>query len=210
MNMSFANFRRIAECVSHGRRISHRKCRPSTKALRFERLEERRLLAGDVLYRVNAGGGALAGDWVADTNGSPSPYSNVIAASSGTYSVSTNVDVSHASIPAGTPAALFQTERWDQASGAEMQWDFSVSAGTYEVRLYFAETYSKAQKIGGRVFDVQIEGQTVLDNYDVYADVGANKGVMKSFIVAADSNIDIDFLHGVQNPAIKGIEIVRR
>jgi hypothetical protein len=84
-----------------------------------------------------------------------------------------------------------------------------VSPGNYEVRLYFAETYWKAQMIGGRVFDALIDGQLVLDNYDVFADVGANKAVMKSFAVISDGNIDIDFLRGVQNPSIKGIEIVR-
>jgi len=175
----------------------------------MERLEERQLLAADVLYRVNAGGSALSDGWTSDSSGSPSPYSNVVAAQSKTTSVSSSINTSHASVPSGTPAALFQTERWDQTTGAEMQWDFAVSAGTYEVRLYFAETYSKAQKIGGRVFDVQIEGQTVLDDYDVYAEVGANKGVVKSFFVTADNNLDIDLFHGVQNPAIKGIEILR-
>ena len=64
-------------------------------------------------------------------------------------------------MPAGTPAALFQTERWDQIAGSEMQWNFPVAPGSYEVRLYFAETYANAQKVGGRVFDVLIEGQTV-------------------------------------------------
>ena len=48
----------------------------------------------------------------------------------------------------------------------------------------------------------------VLDNYDIYADVGGFKGVMKSFMVTADSNIDIDFRHVVDAPGINGIEIL--
>ena len=177
----------------------------------FERLEERQLLAADILYRVNAGGAALAGTpgWTADSSGSPSVYSNASAAQSKTTSVSNSINMTHASLPAGTPAAMFQTERWDQSGGSEMQWNFAVTPGTYEVRLYFSENYSGAQKIGGRVFDVMIEGQTVLDNYDVYADVGSYKGVMKSFVVTADSNIDIDFQRITQNPAVKGIEIIK-
>jgi hypothetical protein len=175
----------------------------------FERLEERQLMAADVLYRINTGGGALDGGWTADTKGSPSLYSNASAAKSDVTSVTTSIDMSHASISVDTPMALFKTERWDATTGEEMQWNFAVSAGTYEVRLYFAETYTKAQKVGGRVFDVQIEGQTVLDNFDVFAEVGKNKALMKSFVVNADNNIDIDFLRGVQNPSIKGIEILR-
>jgi hypothetical protein len=167
------------------------------------------MAAGTVMYRVNAGGGALAGGWAADTKGAPSPYSNVSAAKSEVTSVAASINTSHVSIPAGTPAALFQTERWDQTTGTEMQWDFAVDAGTYEVRLYFAETHGKSQKIGGRVFDVLIEGQLMLDNFDVFAEVGANVGLVKSFIVHADSNLDIDFLRGVQNPSIKGLEIIK-
>jgi hypothetical protein len=89
-----------------------------------------------------------------------------------------------------------------------MQWDFSVTPGTYEVRLYFAEIYSGAQGVGKRVFDVMIEGATVLDNYDIFADVGGYTGVMKSFVVQSDTNLDIDFDHVNQNPAVKGIEII--
>ena len=36
----------------------------------------------------------------------------------------------------------------------EMQWNFPVSNGSYEVRLYFAENYSGAGSPGKRVFDV--------------------------------------------------------
>jgi hypothetical protein len=117
--------------------------------------------------------------------------------------------MSHASLLAGLPMQLFQTERYDDIGGTDMQWDFAVAPGTYEVRLYFAETHGKSQKIGGRVFDVLIDGQLVLDNYDIFADVGANRAVMKSFTITSDGNIDIDFLRGVQNPSIKGLEIVR-
>ncbi len=42
----------------------------------------------------------------------------------------------------------------------------------------------------------------------MFADVGGFAGVVKSFTVTSDSNLDIDFLHVIQNPSIKGIEIV--
>jgi hypothetical protein len=113
------------------------------------------------------------------------------------------------SVPPGTPLAMFQSGRWDPATGAEMQWNFPVTAGEYEVRLYFAETASARQFIGARVFDVFVEDQLVLDNYDTFADVGGFTGVMKSFTITADSNIDIDFGHvGSENPRVTGIEIV--
>ncbi len=112
------------------------------------------------------------------------------------------------SIPAGTPQSLFQTERWDQAGGAEMNWTFPVTPGQYEVRLYFSEIYSGAFAIGKRTFSVQIEGATVLQNYDTYAEVGANAGVVKKFTVTSDANLNINFLHGIEDPAVKAIEIL--
>jgi N-acetylneuraminic acid mutarotase len=166
--------------------------------------------ADTILFRVNAGGTQIAGTpaWTTDTAASPSQYTNAVAADSRVFTTSSTVDMTHSSLPAGTPQAMLQTERWDAPGGAEMQWDFPVTPGPYEVRLYFAENFSGAQSVGARVFDVSVEGSVVLNDYDVFADVGGFKGVMKSVTVTSDSNLDIDFAHVVENPAIKGIEIV--
>jgi hypothetical protein len=159
-------------------------------------------------FRVNVGGLSLSGDpvWELDTKSSPSPYVNVGEAGNNTYSTSNTIDMSDPSLPVGTPSALFQSERSDLSALPNMAWDFPVTAGQYEVRLYFAEIWFTAP--GKRVFDVSVEGSLVLNDYDVVADVGANTGVMKSFIVTADSNLDIDFGAVVSNPAITGIEII--
>jgi hypothetical protein len=89
-----------------------------------------------------------------------------------------------------------------------MQWDFPVDSGaTYEVRLYFAEIYHTQD--GQRVFDVTVENQVVLDNYDIHADVGHDTGVTKTFQVTPDSTLDVDFGHVTENPKVAGIEIVK-
>ncbi|MEX2111561.1 MAG: malectin domain-containing carbohydrate-binding protein [Pirellulales bacterium] len=165
---------------------------------------------GDVVYRVNAGGPAVSGTpgWTADTNALPSPYRNSAAAATGAFSTTSAINLSNASIPAGTPQSLFQSERWDNAGGAEMNWTFPVSPGQYEVRLYFSEIYTGAFGVGLRTFSVQIEGVTVLQNYDTFAEVGANAGVVKTFTITSDANLNISFLHGVEDPAVKAIEIL--
>jgi hypothetical protein len=167
--------------------------------------------AATVVYRVDAGGpGAAASPgWESDTTSQPSPYVNAAATGNTTYFTSDTIDMTDSSVPTGTPMAIFQTERWDAPDGSEMSWDFPVTSGMYEVRLYFAEIWSGTQTPGARLFDVAIEGTNVLNDYDVYADVGANKGVVKTFTVASDSNLDVDFTHVVENPAIKAIEILR-
>ena len=164
-----------------------------------------------VLYRINAGGGEIADSpaWSSDSNASPSAYSNLDeGGNSSTSSTAATIDMTSPSIPAGAPMALFQSERFDKSGGANLLWDFPVTPGQHEVRLYFAETFSGAQSPGVRVFSVQIEGVTVLDQYDVYADVGGYKGVVKSFTVTSDANLDIDFQRVLQNPSVKAIEII--
>src|SRR5687767_4209226 len=152
----------------------------------IERLEDRVFLSTTVLHRVNAGGPAAAGTpaWSADTSAAPSPFTNAAAATSRTYKTTAAIDLSHPSIPAGTPMSVFQDERYDERLGATMQWDFPVAAlgagQQYEVRLYFAEIYPGAFAAGARQFDVLLEGQLVLDNYDAFVDAGGgNKGVVK-------------------------------
>ncbi len=105
--------------------------------------------------------------------------------------------------------ALFQTERWDASGGSELAYALPVTPGTYTVRLYFAEIYSGTSSVGARTFNVAIEGNPVLSNYDVFANVGANTAVVKSFTVASDSTLNIDFGHVVENPMIKGIEVLQ-
>lgn len=165
--------------------------------------------AETILYRVNAGGGTISGSpsWASDLKGSPSPYSNALAAGNTTYSTAASIDTSDPSLPSGTPASLFQSERWDDAPAPEMTWTFPVSPGSYQVRLFFAEIFPGTMAMGARTFDVSIEGALVLDNFDVFAAVGANKGIVKTFIVTADSSLQILFGHVVENPAVKGVEI---
>jgi hypothetical protein len=89
-----------------------------------------------------------------------------------------------------------------------MNWTFPVTPGQYEVRLYFSEIYTGAYFVGGRTFSVQIEGVTVLQSYDTYAEVGANAGVVKTFTITSDANLNINFVHGFEDPAVKAIEIL--
>jgi hypothetical protein len=159
-------------------------------------------------YRVNAGGPAATGTptWSADTSSAPSPYVNAAATGNLTFTTSSAINMTHPSLPSGTPAVLFQSERFDQAGGVDMQWSFPVTAGSYEVRLYFAEIFFTTP--GQRVFDVSVEGNLVLNDYDIVADVGALKGVMKSFIVTSDAILNVDFGRVTENPKVSAVEII--
>jgi hypothetical protein len=173
--------------------------------------------AGDtnVLYRVDTGGPAIQAtdngpNWEADQS-DPSPYRNSGSNTAG-YPPIANLSPS---VPATTPPGIFSTERWDPGSngdGQEMDWSFPVTPGLpLQVRLYFANNYSGTSQVGQRVFDVALDGSTVLDHYDIVADAGNATGTMKSFNITspASGQVTIDFSHEVENPLINGIEIVR-
>ncbi|QDU89508.1 Di-glucose binding within endoplasmic reticulum [Pirellulimonas nuda] len=192
--------KRLLSRHADGRRVSRTTAYRSLRG--FEPLETRVMLAGDVVYRVNAGGGQLAGDPVWE--GDSAQYVNTGALFGG----GTNITLA-GSVPAGTPAALFETERYDGTAAPEMSWAFPVTPGQYEVRLYFAETFGSIGA-GGRVFDVSIEGQLLLNDYDPFVAAGnaLNRGVAEIFTIDADNVINIDFQRVVQNPAVKGFEII--
>ncbi len=103
--------------------------------------------------------------------------------------------------------ALFQTERYDPAGGAELSYEFPVASGaSYVVDLYFAEIFATANDI--REFGVAIEGTQVLELYDVHELVGHDAGVVATFISpVADDSLTITFTHQVENPKVNAIEI---
>ncbi|MDX1530976.1 MAG: malectin domain-containing carbohydrate-binding protein, partial [Rhodothermales bacterium] len=123
------------------------------------------------------------------------------------------ITMGHPSLPASAPVDLFALERWDSNVTPEMAWDFPVQAGLYvEVRLYFAEIFGSIDQPGERVFDVAIEGAVpaVFDDVDQFDYAGLRTAYMRSYTtpVSGDGNLDIDFIHQIENPSLKGIEIL--
>lgn len=166
------------------------------------------------IYRVNVGGGRIADDlldWSADTSSNPSPY-RVGSGGTGLYRrPEYPISLAAEALPDNLPEAIFKTERWDRLTGQNMQWEFDVDAGDYEVRLYFAEIYKPIDAVGKRVFDVKVEGSVpeVFDDIDVFASVGFRSAMMLSHtLTVSDGSLSLEFIHEIQNPALKGIEIL--
>lgn len=187
---------------------------------------------GEILYRVNAGGQALAATdgkrvWTEDQTaiaanalgqakvGAPSPFVNTGGAGDHTFGTLDDVTLD-ASVPGSVPADVFKTERWDPASEPNQAWSFSVPAGTdVEIRVYLAEIFLTEDNNGTdgpRVFDIAVDGTVpaVFDNIDVFAEVGHDVGVMKSFTTTSDGTIDLELIKDGGNnfAAVKAIEII--
>jgi PKD repeat protein len=165
----------------------------------------------NVLYRVDAGGPQIAAtdggpNWSEDDAAQQSPYVNAGGSSVADYDPIAN---RNPIVPASTPSAIFDHERWSASDNPGMNWDFPVPSGTHvTVRMYFANRYSGTSRVGQRVFNVNLEGTRVLNNYDIVKDTGDQTGTMKSFNVTSDGHINISLTHVVENPLIDGIEII--
>ncbi|SPE51802.1 conserved exported hypothetical protein [Verrucomicrobia bacterium] len=113
------------------------------------------------------------------------------------------VDVS---TPNAAPMEIYQSERWGNCT-----YTITVKKGqTYTVRLHFAELkYGPGQ----RKFNVAINGQRVLTNFDIAADAGKAKALVKDFAsIAPDTqgHIVIAFSRGAADePKICGIQVLK-
>jgi hypothetical protein len=166
----------------------------------------------NVLYRIDTGGPAINSldggpDWMADNAASPSPYRN----GQGNSADWDPVPHVNGSVPATTPSAIFDHEMWSPNDSPPLTYTLPVTPGTnVGVRLYFANRYTGTSQPGQRVFNVRINGNLVLDHYDIVADAGDQTGEMKVFNVQAPANgqITISLSHLVENPLINGIELI--
>ena len=163
--------------------------------------------AGTVLYRVNAGDtleSDAAGDWAPDTNGSPSPYRTDGTAFSG--NITFPVGLGDATVPSGTPARLFEKERY-----GDQTWSFPVSVGAeIEVRVYLAEVFNPVVAVGDRVFDVEIEGVIPADgdNVDLFVDPGKGEAyVVDRVFTATDGLATVNLFTVEDNAKISAIEV---
>jgi poly(3-hydroxybutyrate) depolymerase len=119
-----------------------------------------------------------------------------------TYGNSATIDMSQITSDP-PPAAIFGTERY----GA-MTYTIPGRSGAQTVTLYFAETYLSGS--GQRLFNVTINGTTVLSDFDIFASAGgANRAIARTFTTTADSSgqVVIKFIPGTENPKINGITV---
>ena len=121
---------------------------------------------------------------------------------------SSTATINTSGVTNAAPAAVYQTVRWNSSFNYTIP---NLTAGsTYTVRLHFCElTWTAA---GQRVFNVAINGNSYLSNFDIFATAGAeNKAVVEQTTATANSSgqIVISFTQGsADNPEIAGIEIL--
>lgn len=107
---------------------------------------------------------------------------------------------------------LFETER-----RGEFTYNIPAKPGTYELWLYFAETlYGPGTLFGGgetsRLFGVEVNGRTLLDPFDVFADADGNfiadVRVFKNISPAPDGDVHVRFLRRTGDPFVNAIKLI--
>jgi hypothetical protein len=104
-------------------------------------------------------------------------------------------------------APLYQSSRSWNSTATPGIYTFTVPNGAYGVTLKFAET--SATQAGQRVFNVLINHQSALTNFDVFASAGgANIALDKQFTVAvSQGQVAIALVSVTGSPMISAIEI---
>ena len=146
-----------------------------------------------VIYAINVGGTAAttydgvtyepAGDLRPATNG----------ATNGTNTITANIN--------GTDEdALFQSQRYGLFS-----YELPVTAGEYNVTLYFAEEYAEAA--GTRIMSAVAENKVVLDNVDLFDSHGRLQAITYSLndIEVNDGGLSIEFTATANLATLSGI-----
>ncbi|KJF45134.1 endo-1,4-beta-xylanase [Draconibacterium sediminis] len=109
-----------------------------------------------------------------------------------------------AAVQAVSDAKIYQSERWSDYLAYAIP---AESGKNYKLTLKFAEIYFGSGN--SRVFNVKVENQLFLQNYDVYTEAGGKNIAVDTAltILATDNQINIELTSVTDNVAIKGIQL---
>ncbi len=151
------------------------------------------------IVAINSGGPAVSNA----TGGDASFAADEFYSAGGTSTSTSTVAV--AGVTNAAPEQVYQSER-------NGQFNYTIPGlqpnAAYTVLLHFAETYFSSA--GARVFNVAINGQTVLPGLDIYKEVGANAALVEPFTATANQQgqIVVTYTNGTANqPKSSGVEV---
>lgn len=144
--------------------------------------------------KINCGGSSAL-DYLVDVGFSKDTDYGFLDGSSTTYPSSLAINGTDEDI-------IFQSEKFGMVT-----YKVRVPYGKYNVKVMFAENYFTSS--GSRVFDVYLEQNLVIENLDIYAQVGSNAAYIREFsdVQVSDGTVDIQFSEKLNNAVISGIVI---
>ncbi|TMM53774.1 PKD domain-containing protein [Maribacter algarum] len=107
---------------------------------------------------------------------------------------------------------LYQTERF--STSGTLVYEIPVINGNYNVDLHFAELFygvgSQAGGVGSRIFNIQVENEAQISNYDIVAAAGGSAtAIIESLtnVPVTDGMLTITLTSVVEFPKISGIGV---
>ncbi len=160
-------------------------------------------IPGGYEQRINAGSAVAATNcdalvWQADRAWSPGSFGYLNGSTGFIGNTISNVCAS--------AQQMYQSERYSSVDGT-LDYRFDVPEGVYEITLLQAETWVDAA--GERLFDLYIEGDRALANFDIFSAAGGkNIGIQQTFVYSvADAELDLHFIPWADNARISGIGV---
>lgn len=127
------------------------------------------------------------------------------------YNTGTVSKLTGINIASTTDDSIYLTERLDPEAAPALSYRFAAANGNYTLRLHFAETSATLFAVGKRVFDIKVENVVMIDNLDIFSEAGGNTALIKSLpVTLSDGELNIDFVRQVNDPNIRGIELIPR
>ncbi|HEA29089.1 MAG TPA: hypothetical protein ENH91_03695 [Leeuwenhoekiella sp.] len=157
-----------------------------------------------VVARINAGSDALT------INGKTFQADTYFTGSTTVYQNPKIGDITNT-----TEDELYKTERSAGENKGTFGYAIPVEYGTYRIALHFAEIYWGATGGGPggankRNFSVAIENNQVLEDYDMYEELGAMTAAVKTYKATVnDGLLNIDFTASIDRPKIAAIEVFK-
>ena len=141
-----------------------------------------------LIYAVNAGGNAVTIGGV--------EYKADRFSTAGTSNSTTNA------IAGTSDDALYQSERY-----GTYKYEVPVTNASYSLKLHLAELFQTMT--GARQFSVTVEGQQVLQNFDLFAEVGLNAAyeLIVPQVLVADKSLTIEMTSQIDNATLSGFAI---
>jgi len=145
-------------------------------------------------YKINCGGGAVIG-YLADGEFGWGAEHGFLDGQSSAYAANLQINGT-------TEPEIYRAEKYGMAT-----YRVRVPAGTYKVKLMFAENYYT--QAGKRIFDVFVEAVKRISQLDIYAQVGGSTALVKEItgVAVNDGVLDIHFVSHLDYPLINGIVI---
>ena len=110
--------------------------------------------------------------------------------------------------------SIYVTERISTADLGNFEYKIPITNGTYKLRLHFAEIFWDAPGgdtggIASRIFDVDVEGEVLLNDFDILDKVSAATAIIEEFVIKVeDQELNIKFTASTDRPKISAIEVL--